>query len=153
MTPSLCKKAEQELYHVVKAGQAHAEGEFLQFLWERRKKNEYTHLVAMGCSRLHCAECNALLELVLGKRYTEISAAINQEGRVVLGAQAVDTKNYTNYYIPSGLQEFIEALIGQKLECVGRYVSPSRSFEENRPSASPDLERLATLRSKKARKK
>lgn len=154
MTLSLRAKAEQELgYHVFQAEQAHAEGEFLQFLWARRKKNEYTHLVAMGCSRLHCAECNALLELVLGKGYTEISAAINQEDGVVSGAQAVDTKKYTNYYIPSGLQKFIEALTGKKLACRGRYVSPSRSLREDKPRVSPDLERIRSLRPTEARKK
>ncbi|MCG8340053.1 MAG: hypothetical protein MI674_02095 [Cytophagales bacterium] len=105
------KKAESLHYHVVKAEQAHAEGEFVQFLMKRTIADPaYTHVVAMGCSRPYCAECNVLLTLVLGSQYLEISGNINE-----------DTL-YDKYYIPRSLRELIEDLTGLKIECEGRFL-------------------------------
>ncbi|MEM7055828.1 MAG: hypothetical protein AAF392_03035 [Bacteroidota bacterium] len=77
--PSSCRdKAESLGYAVIKAEQSHAEGQFLQFLHKRARINPglYTHIVAMGCSKLHCPECDLVLQLVLGSNYKAISAAI-----------------------------------------------------------------------------
>lgn len=78
MPPSCRDKAESLGYAVIKAEQSHAEGQFLQFLYKRAIINSglYTHIVAMGCSKLHCPECDLVLKLVLGSNYKAISAAI-----------------------------------------------------------------------------
>lgn len=140
MPPALRDKAEYKNYHVVRAEQAHAEGEFLQFLWKRQKQSlpEYTHIVAMGCSRPHCAECDVLLQLVLGQGYTAISAAIDASNTPVKEAAAVEAdKKYANYYIPQGLQSLIETLTGVKLVCKGRYLSQQRIKQEAKSSTEP----------------
>lgn len=157
MPPDLRRKAEYELgYHVARAGQAHAEGEFLQFLWKRRKQTPplYTHIVAMGCSRPHCAECDVLLQLVLGKGYTAISAAMDDNNKVVEGASAVASdRKYQNYYIPQGLQSLIETLTGVRLSCRGRYLSSKRSYREDRLRTEPDTTRLKSLRKTSVRER
>ena len=78
MPPSCRKQAESLGYAVIKAEKSHAEGQFLQFLYKRATINPglYTHVVAMGCSRPHCPECDLVLQLVLGRNYKEISAVI-----------------------------------------------------------------------------
>ena len=78
MPPSCRNQAESLGYAVIKAEKSHAEGQFLQFLHKRAIINPglYTHVVAMGCSRLHCPECDLVLRLVLGSNYKDISAAI-----------------------------------------------------------------------------
>ena len=62
--------------------QAHAEGEFMQFLLHRMQQNSerYTHILGMGCSRLHCKECDCLLKLFLGANYYEFTAAMRTVG-------------------------------------------------------------------------
>ena len=126
--------AEHELgYHVIHAGQSHAEGEFLQFLWKRQTKRtpEYTHLVSIGCSKRHCQDCDLLLQLVLGKNYHKFTAAVDDHNKVVVREEAVDTeKQYRNYYISEDLQEVIAALTGTQLTCEGRYWSPTRSQQK-----------------------
>ncbi|MCG8340959.1 MAG: hypothetical protein MI674_06860 [Cytophagales bacterium] len=101
--------AESLHYHVVKAEQAHAEGELLQFLMTRT--TVYTHVVAIGCSRPYCGECDVLLKLILGPRYLEISGNRND----------VIAKPCRKYYIPNSLRKLIEDLTGLEIECQGRY--------------------------------
>lgn len=84
MKPSMREKAEELGYDVIKAEQSHAEGQFLQFLLHRSNypKNSsnaryYTHIVGMGCSRSHCAECDTLLSLLLGNNYHEVTSSVD----------------------------------------------------------------------------
>ncbi|MCG8340629.1 MAG: hypothetical protein MI674_05175 [Cytophagales bacterium] len=106
MGPNLRDKANQLGYHIIHAQQSHAEGVLLQFLQERPLG--YTHLVSMGCSRLHCVECDVLLKLILGQGYTKITAAAVSDTEGVTGENAVDTKTYRRYYIPEALQNSIK---------------------------------------------
>lgn len=75
-------KAGELKYHIVNAEQAHAEGEFVQFLLKRNDKQgaeTYTHIIGMGCSKQHCKECNCLLRLFLGDNYYEFTAVVKRE--------------------------------------------------------------------------
>jgi hypothetical protein len=66
-------------YDIIQAEQSHAEGQFLQFLHKRNRERpgHYTHIVGMGCSKKHCAECNAFLELLIGPNFHDITASID----------------------------------------------------------------------------
>lgn len=101
-------KAESLGYHVVVAEQAHAEGEFIQFLAKRaRAKESYTHVVAMECDKEHCPECHALLRLVFGNDYTQVSASAPR-------------KNYAKKYcIPDNLKAIVENLTKHTITLVG----------------------------------
>ncbi|MEO1300867.1 MAG: hypothetical protein AAFU83_01260 [Bacteroidota bacterium] len=63
-------------YHLIQSQQSHAEGQFLQFLYQRCKQNPgyYTYIVGIGCSRRHCFECDFLLQLILGESYRKITS-------------------------------------------------------------------------------
>ncbi|MEO1300870.1 MAG: hypothetical protein AAFU83_01275, partial [Bacteroidota bacterium] len=75
---NLVKKAHTLGYHFIQSQQSHAEGQFIQFLYQRWRQHPgyYTHIVGMGCSRKHCPECGFLLQLILGNEYREITAVI-----------------------------------------------------------------------------
>ena len=80
LMPQRCREQAESLgYAVIKARQSHAEGQFLQFLYQRKVQHLhlYTHLVGMGCSRLHCPECDALFNRCFGENYKELTAAID----------------------------------------------------------------------------
>ena len=81
MGTTMAKKAIELRYGIRTGYQAHAEGEFVQFLLQRNQQNEerYTHILGMGCSRMHCRECDALLQLFLGKGYQSFTAAAKIE--------------------------------------------------------------------------
>lgn len=142
MPPSCRDKAESLGYAIIKAEQSHAEGQFLQFLYKRAIINSglYTHIVAMGCSKLHCPECDLVLQLVLGSNYKAISAAIGtvteditqleiQEEHdpadtnftitrnasihctIQSGEQAARTDLSEKFYMPDGLKALIEQQI------------------------------------------
>jgi hypothetical protein len=65
-------------YDIINSDRAHAEGQFLQFLYDRsmRRPGLYTHILGMGCNRLHCIECDCLLRLILGKNYRGFTTAM-----------------------------------------------------------------------------
>ena len=79
----MAKKAQELRYGIRTGYQAHAEAEFIQFLLQREQQNEerYTHILGVGCSRMHCRECDALLQLFLGKGYHRFTAAAKIEER------------------------------------------------------------------------
>jgi hypothetical protein len=87
MGPSLRQQAEALGYHVIRAEQAHAEGELIQFLEAR--KNQYGS-ENMGVDKEHCVECNWALTLYLGSYGTQTG---------------VSTKVFKNWYNPEPLQE------------------------------------------------
>ena len=115
-------------YHSYRTDESHAEGAFIQKLWQDSAKSEaaldrqhYTHLVGMGCSRRHCKECNAVLKRVLGGDYEQVTAAASGDS-ILVGPSAVDPdKIYSNYYIPSGFREVLEAFTNREITCQGRY--------------------------------
>jgi hypothetical protein len=78
MSPAMRTKAHESGYDVIQVEQSHAEGQFLQFLLHRHKKRPglYTHIMGMGCSRRHCAECNHILKRVLGSNYHAFTASV-----------------------------------------------------------------------------
>lgn len=95
MGKSLRVKAHELRYHVVQAQQAHAEGELLQFLQERGRT--YTHIIALGCDKDHCKECDWALNDKLEGDYLRVSG--NRKS----------TKRFRKWYIPPALA----ALLGQ----------------------------------------
>ncbi len=78
MVPAYRQATERLGYDVVKTGGGHAEMQFLQFLYKRHvdRPGLYTNIVAMGCTQRHCKECDCVLKLVLGPRYTDASTVI-----------------------------------------------------------------------------
>ena len=144
------KQAESSGYAVIQAEQAHAECQFLQFLYKRALINPglYTHVVAMGCSKRHCPECDFVLQLVLGSNYKDISAVIGSTTEDITqleiqpeaknddftitrnasihctiqsGEAAARSKLSDNFYMPDGLRALIEQKIkpGYKIRVVG----------------------------------
>ena len=81
MAPKMFAEAVKRGYDPIDSEQAHAEGEFLQFLFNRVISREpgsappYTHIMGMGCSRQHCGECDSVLKHLLGEQYYEVTAA------------------------------------------------------------------------------
>lgn len=71
------KKAENLKYDVIKTKGGHAELQLIQFLCDRSIKHPgyYEHIVAMGCSRLHCKRCDVMMRLFLGESYMSVTAA------------------------------------------------------------------------------
>ena len=133
LPPALRNQSKYMGYHVIRAGQSHAEGEFLQFLWKRSRQPEpaYTPIIGMGCSRKHCQECDLLLQLVLGRGYHIITAAADENGCIVEGREAVDkTKTYARYYISKELQEVIQCYTNTQLTCKERFLAPDRKKKQ-----------------------
>ena len=126
--PELRKAADDLYYHSYKTYASHAEGAFIQKLWQSSAESEealdrhhYTHLVGMGCSRPHCKECNAVLKCVLGGDYEQVTAAASGDS-ILVGQSVVDrNKTYSNYYIPTGFRAVLEAFTHRKIVCQGRY--------------------------------
>ncbi|MEM7382769.1 MAG: hypothetical protein AAF400_00325 [Bacteroidota bacterium] len=154
LMPRGCRdQAEERGYAVIKARQSHAEGQLLQFLYQRQVQRHglYTHIVAMGCSRQHCPECDLLLHLSLGGRYKDIIAAIARteivqvsfasastaatdnnfeidkktRHEIVLGSEAVRAKRSENYYLPPILQK----LIGQLTNHSTLRIAPNSRYD------------------------
>ena len=97
-----------------------------------KRPGVYTHLVGMGCRKPHCAECDCLFRLILGKNYGTIPAAVKACGdpplvaiihseppseftierklryKVDEGAAAVDSGVSNKFYIPQGERDLIE---------------------------------------------
>jgi hypothetical protein len=91
--PNMRNKAHELGYDVIQTQQSHAEGQLIQFLLDRhqRRPGWYTHIMGMGCSRCHCVECNALLELFLGKDYDKFTASINTKKNTAEAENTADT--------------------------------------------------------------
>lgn len=151
--PSFKEKRAYELgYHIIQSEVSHAEGQFLQFLYQRCKSNPgyYTHIIGMGRSRRHCLECDALLKLVLGQSYKRLTAIINLGALDAISIQPstppelpilVVKRNFSvitedpeqlykpekssNFRIPTLLRAVIEKQIGQSVNISGsRYTNP-----------------------------
>jgi hypothetical protein len=75
------EKAHELGYDVIKAEQAHAEGQLIQFLLRRHQVRPgwYTHIMGMGCSKCHCAECDILFKLFLGEGYHAVTTSVNEK--------------------------------------------------------------------------
>ena len=68
-------------YDVIQTERSHAEGQFIHFLLHRNQKRPgwYTHIMGMGCSKCHCAKCDCLFKIWLGKKYYAFTTAINDK--------------------------------------------------------------------------
>ena len=118
----LCKAADTLGYHSYRTDASHAEGAFIQKLWQGSVESEealdrrhYTHLVGMGCSRPHCQECDAVLKRVLGRDYYRVTAAASGESLLVDQSAIDQDHTYANYYIPPGFREVLEAFTNRML--------------------------------------
>ena len=153
------EKAEELGYDIINAEQAHAEGEFMQFLLKREQNDpgRYTHILGMGCSRLHCAECDPLLNQLLGKGYSEFTAAMmcsktplflpisEKQGTrmsitypastfnytVSSGSDAVGDKHYQHYYLSDYLKEALQVSCKLRdLKFGSRFTKKNESVEK-----------------------
>jgi len=86
MNTPMAQKAEELGYGIRTGYQSHAEGAFMQFLLQRGQQNHgrYTHILGMGCSRMHCQECDYLLKLFLGSEYYMCTAAMQEDGGPII---------------------------------------------------------------------
>lgn len=150
MRPSRRKKLKDLGYDRIQSDQSHAEGQFLQFLFKREglkereetEKAAYTHIIAMGCSRPHCVECDCLFRLILGKNYSKLTAAAEPSGnpdvvtsnitankftltkkrdyKILTGTAAVSKKGSSpKFFIPIGLKSIIEAYTKGPINLLG----------------------------------
>ncbi|MHA7877380.1 MAG: hypothetical protein ACX93T_00425 [Bacteroidota bacterium] len=78
LPPSIRSVAGQ-LRYSFNSYKGHSEAQFIHFLLDDTSLKQYTYILGMGCSRLHCKECDSLLKLGLGKDYHKFTAAMRQE--------------------------------------------------------------------------
>lgn len=119
-------KAYELGYKVIRTQLSHAEGGMLQYLQEREPIH-YTHLVGMGCSRLHCKECDVILKLALGTNYLTLTAAIDQSDNDTIKVRhdAVSSQVYNRFFIPDALKNLIENLAKVRINIQGeRFSNP-----------------------------
>jgi len=93
----LRNKAYELGYHVIRAQQAHAEGALMQFLQARPQR--YLYVVAMGCDKDHCIECDWMMKAYLCPDYLQVS------GEIVVKDKR---KRFSKWYIPEALQNIIK---------------------------------------------
>ncbi|MEM7055941.1 MAG: hypothetical protein AAF392_03675 [Bacteroidota bacterium] len=97
---------------------SHAEGALLQFL---ASNPQYTHLVAMGCSRKHCKECHQLMQWILGPDYQDVSAVVDkaqvsQEAQEITSSEAnLLDKDYIQQDILPSLTSYLKDIVVNKL--------------------------------------
>ena len=123
VNPAVRQAAYMRGYQIIKTrAVSHAEAALLRFLAARRAsgpnvQQQYTHLAGMGCSRLHCRECNAIFDLVLGQGYTAVTAAIDSNGNVLTGAAAVNNNELLTrrYYLHGLIQQVLGAFTNRNI--------------------------------------
>ncbi len=103
----LREKAEELRYHVIRAEQAHAEGEMLQYLNQRA---QVYSLFAMGCDKDHCAECNWAMTKVLGDYPTETAKSDKKYGKYYIPPSyaRVLGQNYTSDNTPDAMKRHVK---------------------------------------------
>lgn len=161
MAPRLRDVARGLHYDVVQAEQSHAEGQLLQFLYKRSIHDSYTHIIAVGCSRPHCVECDCVFRLLLGENYQAVTAAVqplddNEHPRVQKNdnidstdeftvaksyryqvdkdARAIDkSRTYDNFYIPEELKDLIQNQVkGDIIFSGSKYIRPEGRKRKSR---------------------
>ncbi|MEM7382723.1 MAG: hypothetical protein AAF400_00090 [Bacteroidota bacterium] len=128
LTQAARAKAHELGYKVIRKQLSHAEGGMLQFLQEREAKH-YQYLVSMGCSRLHCKECDVILKLALGINYLKLTAAIDQSDNdnIKVGEDAVSNQAYKKFFILGALQNLIKKLAGVGITIEGTHFTSASS--------------------------
>lgn len=137
LSPAARAKARELGYKVIRKQLSHAEGGMLQFLQEREAK-DYQYLVSMGCSRLHCKECDVILKLALGTNYPKLTAAIDQSDNdsIKVGEDAVSNQVYNRFFILDALQNLIKKLAGVEITIEGTHFTSTNAA--SRPSLIED---------------
>ena len=109
-----CVAVKEKGYHFIQAERAHAEGQFLQYLFQEAAT--YTHVVGIGCSRRYCPECDCLLSLLLDVEWKHIASAVT-EGVTIQSAASgmVDTTFCRLYKLPPILRKMIQVVVGRRL--------------------------------------
>ncbi|MEO1219242.1 MAG: hypothetical protein AAFV97_01965 [Bacteroidota bacterium] len=89
------RKCARELgYNVIQQGQSHAEVQLLQFVSSKKRPGTgYTHLISMGCNRLHCQEYDKLLSILISKDYRRLTACVDY----VLNRRILTTLHYADF--------------------------------------------------------
>ena len=173
MCASMEKKARELRYGIRTGYQSHAEGAFIQFLLQRDQQNEerYTHILGMGCSRMHCRECDFLLQLFLGTGYHRFTAAAKheedsppvitdtQEGCVIRSeikasfvyereAVSQPSSKSTKYYLPRMLQDHIKKKTGLDIDfSTDRFTIKDEETKTGRRQRSDKKRRASMLSS------
>ncbi len=83
---TMLREMDRKGYDFIKTGKSHAEIGLLQFLYTRRERGDFTHVVGIGCNRKYCQECDHLLKVFLGEGYRHVAAV----GRVKIDSDIED---------------------------------------------------------------
>lgn len=91
------EKAHELGYDAIKAEPAHTEGQLIQFLLRRHQVRPgwYTHIMGMGCSKCHCAECDVLFKLFLREGYHAVTTLVNEKKSGVNDTVVISITNET----------------------------------------------------------
>lgn len=110
----ICIAVKERGYHLVQAERAHAEGQFLQYIFQEAGK--YSHVIGIGCSRLYCPECDCLLSLLLGATWRSIASAATRSDEIQIAQSSiVDTSFCRLYKLPPILKKLIQIVVGRRL--------------------------------------
>lgn len=92
--PPSIKIVAGKLSYSLNSYKGHAEAQFINFLLDDTSLKQYEHILGMGCSKLHCKECDSLLKLGLGKDYHKFTAAMKQESTKPQNPTFENTEDY-----------------------------------------------------------
>jgi len=134
LAPSIRAKACELGYDVIQAEQSHAEGQFIQFLLDRHRKRPgwYTHILGIGCSRSHCAECNALLKLYLGGCYNEFTSSVNTRNnkKEYIEEDSPDTITTRVCEVSATTSDTGKLILNKRIERTGTVVYGQNTIDE-----------------------
>ncbi len=125
--PASIKGKAGKLSYSLNSYKGHSEAQLMNFLFDDTIPEQYTHILGIGCSRLHCKECDSLLKLGLGKNYNEFTAAMQQESRASQVPTFEKTKDYKRIIlkVPDRAQEEYRAV--EKEEAIRKSARPSNN--------------------------
>jgi len=125
--PASIKGEAGKLSYSLNSYKGHSEAQLMNFLLDDAILKQDTHILSIGCSRLHCKECDSLLRLGLGKDYHKFTAAMQQES---ISPQVPTFENTTDYKsvvlkVPDRVQEKYRAV--EKEEAIRKSARPSNN--------------------------
>ena len=126
VAPSIKNKA-SELGYMPISYKGHSEAQFINFLLDCTDTTQYTHILGMGCSRLHCRECNSLLKLGFGKGYDQFTAAMQEESSNPQVPTFENTENYKRVIlkVPDKAKE--NYVVSEKESAIRKSARPSNT--------------------------
>ena len=125
--PASIKGKAGKLSYSLNSYKGHSEAQLMNFLLDDTIPKQYTHILGIGCSRLHCKECDSLLKLGLRKNYHEFTAAMQQESIASQVPTFEKIKDYKRIIlkVPDRAQEEYRAV--EKEEAIRKSARPSNN--------------------------